>query len=178
MAMTRLDSDERRKAIVTAAVPLFARKGFAGTITKELAEAAGISEALLFRHFPSKKHLYDEILRLYGKAGATPEVVQLPPPVPHGAVQRFLLASRNGVFIAPDEAESYPAANSEVVAVPLDEPGAKIEVHMAWRKNETSATVMEFLKSMREYFRNGVAPKARKPRHASGKRRARLLLLG
>src|ERR1700746_459136 len=63
MAATRLDSDERRKAIVTAAVPLFARKGFTGTTTKELAEAAGISEALLFRHFPSKKHLYGEILR-------------------------------------------------------------------------------------------------------------------
>lgn len=63
MAMTRLDSDERRKAIVAAAVPLFARKGFAGTTTKELAEAARISEALLFRHFPSKKHLYSEILR-------------------------------------------------------------------------------------------------------------------
>jgi AcrR family transcriptional regulator len=64
MATVRLDSDERHKAIVTAAVPLFARKGFAGTTTKELAEAAGISEALLFRHFPSKKHLYGEILRL------------------------------------------------------------------------------------------------------------------
>ncbi len=64
MAMTRLDSDERRKAIVAAAVPLFARKGFAGTTTKELAEAAGRSEALLFRHFPSKKQLYGEILRL------------------------------------------------------------------------------------------------------------------
>jgi AcrR family transcriptional regulator len=64
MATIRLDSDERRKAIVTAAVPLFANKGFAGTTTKELAEAAGISEALLFRHFPSKKHLYGEILRL------------------------------------------------------------------------------------------------------------------
>jgi TetR/AcrR family transcriptional regulator, transcriptional repressor of aconitase len=64
MATTRLDSDERRKAIVAAAVPLFARKGFAGTTTRELAEAAGISEALLFRHFPSKKQLYGEILRL------------------------------------------------------------------------------------------------------------------
>jgi AcrR family transcriptional regulator len=64
MATTRLDSDERHKAIVAAAVPLFARKGFAGTTTKELAEAAGISEGLLFRHFPSKKHLYGEILRL------------------------------------------------------------------------------------------------------------------
>jgi AcrR family transcriptional regulator len=64
MAMTRLDSDERRKAIVRTAVPLFARKGFAGTTTRELAEAAGISEALLFRHFPSKQLLYREILQL------------------------------------------------------------------------------------------------------------------
>jgi AcrR family transcriptional regulator len=63
MASVRLDGDERRKAIVAAAVPLFARKGFAGTTTKELAEVAGISEALLFRHFPSKKHLYAEILQ-------------------------------------------------------------------------------------------------------------------
>jgi AcrR family transcriptional regulator len=62
--MTRLDGDERRKAIVAAAVPLFARKGFAGTTTRELAEVAGISEALLFRHFPTKKQLYGEILRL------------------------------------------------------------------------------------------------------------------
>jgi TetR/AcrR family transcriptional regulator, transcriptional repressor of aconitase len=64
MATIRLDGDERRKAIVLAAVPLFARKGFAGATTRELAEAAEISEALLFRHFPSKRHLYGEILRL------------------------------------------------------------------------------------------------------------------
>ena len=64
MANTRLDSDDRRKAIVNAAVPLFARKGFAGTTTRELAAAAGVSEALLFRHFPSKQSLYREILRL------------------------------------------------------------------------------------------------------------------
>lgn len=64
MASIRLDGDERRKGIVAAAVPLFARKGFAGTTTKEIAEAAGISEALLYKHFPSKKLLYEEIPRL------------------------------------------------------------------------------------------------------------------
>jgi AcrR family transcriptional regulator len=64
MAITRLDSDERRKAIVLAAVPLFARNGFAGTTTRELAAAAGVSEALLFKHFPSKQSLYREILAL------------------------------------------------------------------------------------------------------------------
>ena len=59
----RLDGEERRKAIVEAAMPLFARKGFARTTTKEIAEAAHVSEALLFKHFPSKVALYEEILR-------------------------------------------------------------------------------------------------------------------
>jgi AcrR family transcriptional regulator len=62
MAVIRLDSEERRKAIIDAALPLFARKGFAATTTKELAEAAGVSEALIFKHFPSKAALYGEIL--------------------------------------------------------------------------------------------------------------------
>lgn len=100
MALSRLDSDERRKAIVAAAVPLFARKGFAGTTTRELAEAAGISEALLFRHFPSKQLLYREIL-LLGCEG-DPALEQLASLQPSTAtlvfmvrfmVRRFLLGS-------------------------------------------------------------------------------------
>src|SRR5437764_9317705 len=69
MRTPRLDSDERHSAIVRAAVPLFARKGFAGTTTREIAEAAGISEALLFKHFPSKQLLYGEILHWLGCQG-------------------------------------------------------------------------------------------------------------
>lgn len=61
MAKVRLDFEERRRAIVAAAMPLFARKGFAGTTTKEIARAAGVSEALVFQHFPSKAALYREI---------------------------------------------------------------------------------------------------------------------
>lgn len=63
MSKDRLDSTERRNAIVEAALPLFARKGFAATTTKEIASAAGVSEALIFKHFPSKAALYDHILR-------------------------------------------------------------------------------------------------------------------
>jgi AcrR family transcriptional regulator len=64
MSKVRLHAEERRVAIVEAAKPLFARRGFAGTTTKELARAAGVSEALVFQHFPSKAALYQEILRL------------------------------------------------------------------------------------------------------------------
>lgn len=64
MSKPRLHAEERRVAIVGAAKPLFARHGFAGTTTKQLARAAGVSEALVFQHFPSKAALYEEILRL------------------------------------------------------------------------------------------------------------------
>jgi len=57
----RLDSSARRRAIIDAALPLFARKGFAATTTKEIAQAAGVSEALIFKHFPSKASLYEAI---------------------------------------------------------------------------------------------------------------------
>jgi AcrR family transcriptional regulator len=75
MANIRLDAEERRRAIIDAALPLFAKKGFATTTTKELAEAAGVSEALIFKHFPSKAALYGEILRA-GCEGS-PELEQL-----------------------------------------------------------------------------------------------------
>ncbi len=64
MSQPRLDSAERRHEIVSAAVPLFARKGFTRTTTREIAGAAGVSEALVYKHFPSKAALYKEILQL------------------------------------------------------------------------------------------------------------------
>jgi AcrR family transcriptional regulator len=58
---TRIPAHQRRTAIVEAAIPLFAQKGFEGVRTRELAEAAGVSEALLYKHFSSKEDLYAEI---------------------------------------------------------------------------------------------------------------------
>jgi AcrR family transcriptional regulator len=56
-----MTAQDRKLAIVKAALPLFARKGFAETTTKDLARAAGVSEPLLYKHFPSKEALYLEI---------------------------------------------------------------------------------------------------------------------
>jgi AcrR family transcriptional regulator len=56
-----MSAKDRKLAIVKAVLPLFARKGFAETTTRELAQAAGVSEPLLYKHFPSKEALYDEI---------------------------------------------------------------------------------------------------------------------
>src|SRR5580704_3217101 len=57
-SVKKLTGKERRTAIVKAVREVFAEKGFDGTTTRELAAAAGVSEALLFKHFPNKEALY------------------------------------------------------------------------------------------------------------------------
>lgn len=54
--------DERRKQILEVAMRLFSKNGFAGTTTKKIAEAAGVSEAMVFKHFANKDELYSDIL--------------------------------------------------------------------------------------------------------------------
>lgn len=49
---------ERRETLVEVAVAAFAEHGFHGTPTTEIAKAAGISQAYLFRLFPTKADLY------------------------------------------------------------------------------------------------------------------------
>lgn len=61
VAADRLCAEDRREAILLAALPIFARKGFDVVTTREVAEAAGVSEALLYRHFASKREMYAAI---------------------------------------------------------------------------------------------------------------------
>jgi AcrR family transcriptional regulator len=58
----RMAGDERRLQILRIAMRLFSQRGFRGTTTKEIAVAAGVSEAMVFRHFATKKELYSAIL--------------------------------------------------------------------------------------------------------------------
>jgi AcrR family transcriptional regulator len=58
----RTSARDRQASLIVAAASLFAEKGFNGTTTKEIAKSAGISEALVFKHFPTKRSLYAAIL--------------------------------------------------------------------------------------------------------------------
>ena len=53
---------DRRQDILTAAMGLFAKKGFSGTTTRDLAYHAGVNEAIIFRYFKTKEDLYSAIL--------------------------------------------------------------------------------------------------------------------
>jgi AcrR family transcriptional regulator len=54
----RLSADERREQVLTVAMAAFARGGYDGTSTEEVARRAGISQPYLFRLFPTKKTLF------------------------------------------------------------------------------------------------------------------------
>lgn len=62
MARKRLPSGERHAQIADIAAGLFAKKGFNGVTTREIARAARVNEAILFRHFPTKEAIYTEII--------------------------------------------------------------------------------------------------------------------
>ena len=55
----RLPGEERRQLILEAARRVFLESGFAGARTRRIAEEAGITEALLYRFFPSKLAIYE-----------------------------------------------------------------------------------------------------------------------
>ncbi len=54
---SRMSGDERRSQILLIAIKLFSQKGFSATTTKEIARLAGVSEAMVFRHFATKSEL-------------------------------------------------------------------------------------------------------------------------
>lgn len=80
----RMAGEERRLQILAVAVSLFSQKGFRGTTTKEIAHAAGVSEAMVFRHFATKEELYSAILdhKACGTGRFDPEAIAA------GAIQR------------------------------------------------------------------------------------------
>jgi AcrR family transcriptional regulator len=82
----RLTAEVRRDSLVEIARHAFAARGYEGVRTQDIARVAGVSEALLYRHFASKRELYLEVMRGSAEAlqatvakavGAAPEGRQL-----------------------------------------------------------------------------------------------------
>jgi TetR/AcrR family transcriptional regulator, cholesterol catabolism regulator len=68
MPRNRLSADDRRTQIIEKAAEVFSVKGVIGTRTRDVADACGINEALIYRYFESKEELYREaMLHAYSK---------------------------------------------------------------------------------------------------------------
>jgi TetR/AcrR family transcriptional regulator len=72
----KMPSEDRRRQLLRVAIDTFARNGFSGTKTKDIAAAAEVSEAILFRHFASKEDLYHAILDMKGSHGSDQHLIK------------------------------------------------------------------------------------------------------
>ena len=63
MTRKRISAPERKALILDAARQVFSRSGYDAAKTLEIARVAKVSEALVYRHFPSKEALYRAVLR-------------------------------------------------------------------------------------------------------------------
>ncbi len=81
---------ERRSQILREAMNLFSKHGFRGTTTKEIAQASGVSEAMVFRHFATKEELYNAILDYKVCATGTEHPEELLREIASGKDDRFV----------------------------------------------------------------------------------------
>ncbi|MHC4990929.1 MAG: TetR/AcrR family transcriptional regulator [Planctomycetota bacterium] len=65
--MARMRARERRRQLLEVAAELFAQHGYHGTTTAMLAEAAGITEPILYRHFDNKLDLFVTLINEVGR---------------------------------------------------------------------------------------------------------------
>ena len=64
----------------------------------------------------------------------------------------MLVASRKGIYIVYASLAIFPVFRKRVKVLPLDEPDAKMPVYVAWRTNERSRHVLNFVETVRSLF--------------------------
>jgi len=109
-------------------------------------------EPLLLYDRTVSSGVYDKTLELYLKAGITPRIIRTQTAA-YDEAGAILLASRKGIYLGVGAVRSKPGGAAEVVTIPLDEPNARISVHIAWRRGEISGVVLAFLESARRVLR-------------------------
>jgi DNA-binding transcriptional LysR family regulator len=92
--------------------------------------------------------LYDKILGLYSRQGLTPHFT-VTHVEPHEEAGAIMVALGKAVFIGVGAIVTRSVHDIELATVRLNEAEAKIEVYMAWRKDEDSPAVLSILNSTR-----------------------------
>jgi AcrR family transcriptional regulator len=119
----RLTAEVRRESLIQIARHAFAARGYEGVRTQDIAAVSGVSEALLYRHFASKRDLYLEVMRLSaealqatvaGAAQAAPEGRQLDEAL--GAFVEFVADRSSGwSMVVAQVADPEIAAEQQVL---------------------------------------------------------------
>lgn len=131
--------DQRRERILDAALGVFARRGLEAARVSELAAAAGMSQGLLYRYFPSKEAVFGALVDHAATSGrALVERAIQRPGTPWDRLEYLATAMLDGVRDRPE----YVALVSQVAG-----PGAPAEARaaLAWNGQVTFEHVVRLL---------------------------------
>lgn len=115
-----------------------------------LVDIANETLIIFDRNFSSG--LYDKILGLFRKQGLTPHFTVTHVEA-HEEAGAIMVACGKAIFIGAGAIVNRSVSGVELASARLNEPEAKIEVYVAWRKDEESPAVFAFLDSVRRIFR-------------------------
>ena len=147
-----------------------------------------VDQRLLLIDRPISSGAYDKTLDLIRNAGLSANIVPTQTIV-HDEAGAILVDSGKGIYIAVGRNPYHPAFADRLIALPLMEPGATIEVHIVWRKKEQTKVALDFIAFTRKVLSNlppvidmthdlerilgDVSPKQRIRQKGQGSRRSR-----
>ena len=146
---------ERILAVVPSDSPLASRKSLR---VRELA-----NEPLLVWDRHLMPYVFDKIEDLYASNGVVPRRIPTPEAGPHNQAGLMMVASGKGIYLCMGVPLSSNNGMNSVTVVPLSDPEATLDVCVAWRKDEGSPVVRQFLESVWQVFphaRGGQAAKS------------------
>jgi AcrR family transcriptional regulator len=137
--------------ILKAARELFEKNGFAATTTKEIADLAGVSEVTLFRHFSTKRALFEETLHSCIHPYKVDDYIE------HSATYELDTDLRN---IAHNMMETY-TSNAPLLRMIMRDKFRESPPEMMFKKNEHGAEnrLFEYFVTMHKMGRLGPDPK-------------------
>ena len=95
----RMTANERRGQLIDSAIAKFGRHGFSGTTTRVLADAAGVSEATIFKHFPTKADLYTAAFERSTAVGSQELITTLQDHMDRGEDEELLRAVTRAILV-------------------------------------------------------------------------------
>jgi AcrR family transcriptional regulator len=118
-----------RQRIIETGLRLFSKKGFLGATTREIARESGVAEITLFRHFPTKQALFEEVISRYSFLPALrdllPEISDMPYEKGLAAIARKFLETlslrKDMIRIMMSEIHRYPEQMQRVYNSLIDE---------------------------------------------------------
>lgn len=128
-ARRRLSATERRERILAAATEVFAESGYHAASMTQIAKRAGVVASVIYDHFPSKRDLHIELIRVHGDAMIARTITSITPAGP-------LEMLREGIDVYFLGVEEDPFAWRFLFRDPPADP----EIAEAWRACHDGAT--------------------------------------